>query len=213
MAGLALAILLLVLLSEAILFFGYTAVTNFAYNAWLEIRYKKEMNKQRKLKHDALQLRAEIRGTSSQDEFAKWAKLRRKLDSTVTQLEKLNSELAFSRTSFELKFKSALWILTNGFQAIIIILYRKTPVFYLPMGWFGPVRWLVSFPFAPTGSVSVTVWFLVCRSVVRQGLEVLQVLLPPIVERSVQTDAKSEHDVKDNLDVKQQSSPSTSSTK
>jgi hypothetical protein len=45
--------------------------------------------KHRELKRDVLATRDELRKTSSQDEFAKWARLRRKLDKQTADLEKL----------------------------------------------------------------------------------------------------------------------------
>ena len=42
---------------------------------------------QRKLQGEYLQVRNEMNATSSQDEFAKWAKLRRKHDKLLEQLE------------------------------------------------------------------------------------------------------------------------------
>lgn len=44
--------------------------------------------KQRKLRKQVLEDKAELGRTSSQDEFAKWAKLRRKLDKSLADLEK-----------------------------------------------------------------------------------------------------------------------------
>ncbi|CAJ0748633.1 20738_t:CDS:2 [Entrophospora sp. SA101] len=41
------------------------------------------------LKKDILQVKQELTRTSSQDQFAKWAKLRRKLDSKMNELEKI----------------------------------------------------------------------------------------------------------------------------
>lgn len=44
-----------------------------------------------KLRKEILSLRAELKATSSQDEFAKWAKIRRNLDKKVAQLEDLSA--------------------------------------------------------------------------------------------------------------------------
>lgn len=40
-----------------------------------------------KLKRDVVQLKREMNATSSQDEFAKWAKLRRRHDKTLEEYE------------------------------------------------------------------------------------------------------------------------------
>lgn len=45
---------------------------------------------QRKLKREVVQLKREMNNTSSQDEFAKWAKLRRRHDKALCDYEALS---------------------------------------------------------------------------------------------------------------------------
>lgn len=49
---------------------------------------------QRKIQAEYLKIRRELTATSSQDEFAKWAKLRRQHDKVLDQLEKKSTYLA-----------------------------------------------------------------------------------------------------------------------
>ncbi|KAI8067474.1 CHD5-like protein-domain-containing protein [Gongronella butleri] len=160
-------IFLLVLLSESILLLGYSYVTSTAYDLFLRATNDPRAAKQQKLKRDLLKLKNDLASTSSQDEFAKWAKMRRRLDKGMADLEKLNSDIAFSKTGFELKMKSMLWFLIHGSQFIMVLWYRKTPVFYLPAGWFGPAERFLCLPFSPRGSVSVAVWFAACRRMIK----------------------------------------------
>lgn len=45
--------------------------------------------------------------------------------------------------------------------------YSKTPMFWLPHGWFPYyAEWIISFPRAPMGSVSVASWQLACTGVI-----------------------------------------------
>lgn len=62
-----------------------------------------------------------------------------------------DSELASTKSSFSVKFKTVLWVLTSGVQFGYGWWYRKAAVFYLPPGWFGPLEWWMAFPFAPKG--------------------------------------------------------------
>jgi hypothetical protein len=63
-----------------------------------------------------------------------------------------DTTLSSSRTSFNTKFSSLLWVLTSGANWVLVWWYRKQPVFYLPPGWLpAPVAWLLSFPSAPRG--------------------------------------------------------------
>ncbi|KAI8369553.1 WRB/Get1 family [Radiomyces spectabilis] len=164
---LPITIFLLVFITEFILFLGYSYVTSTVHGLYVRLTKDPKVAKQRKLKYELLRMKGELSQTSSQDEFAKWAKMRRKLDKGVADLEKLNSEIAFSKTAFELKVKSVLWVIVHGSQVIMVMWYRKAAVFYLPPGWFGPAQRLLSLPFAPRGSVSVAVWFAVCRRMIK----------------------------------------------
>ena len=137
------------------------------------------MNRQRQLKSEILLKKAELLQTSAQDQFAKWAKLRRSVDKGLADLEKLScvsaihchrtqrlsnqlrfilhidAELNASKTSFALKFNSTLWMMTTGLQFAIGWWYSRAAVFYLPASWFGPITWWLSFPFAPAGKIII----------------------------------------------------------
>lgn len=130
------------------------------------------MKRQRELKSELLSKKAELLQTSAQDQFAKWAKLRRSVDKGLADLEKLScvpcycassvptlsslthtidSGLSASKSSFALKFGTILWILTTGLQFAIGWWFSRSAVFYLPVAWLGPFTWWLSLPFAPAG--------------------------------------------------------------
>lgn len=52
----------------------------------------KQYTEQRKLQKDYLAVRHDLNATSSQDEFAKWAKLRRQHDKLLEELEKKSTQ-------------------------------------------------------------------------------------------------------------------------
>ncbi|KAI8053178.1 WRB/Get1 family [Gilbertella persicaria] len=183
---LPITIFLLVLITESILFLGYSYITSATYDLYVKLTKDSRVMKQQKMKRDALQLKAELSQTSSQDEFAKWAKLRRKLDKATADLEKLSSEIAFSKTAFELKVKSVLWFVVHGSQLVMVMWFRKSAVFYLPPGWFGPAQRFLSWPFAPAGSVSVAVWFAACRRMIKAlALTANDFIFTPVAEKKV----------------------------
>lgn len=66
-------------------------------------------------------------------------------------MTKLDSDIAYSKTAFELKVKSVLWFIVHGTQVAMVLWFRKSAVFYLPPGWFGPAQRFLSWPFAPAG--------------------------------------------------------------
>ncbi|KAJ3530583.1 hypothetical protein NM688_g7689 [Phlebia brevispora] len=157
----------LVFVTEFISWIGKSVLLEFVYALYLRIFYSAKVTKQKTLKSEILKNKKELLQTSAQNQFAKWAKLRRSVDKGLAELEKLNSELASTKTMFGVKFNTAIWICTAGLQLVIGWWYRKAAVFYLPPGWFGPITWWLAFPFAPSGSVSCGVWQMACKRVIK----------------------------------------------
>ncbi|RDX47892.1 hypothetical protein OH76DRAFT_1405440 [Lentinus brumalis] len=169
----------LVFVTELISWIGKSVLLEFVYALYLRIFYSGTVARQRKLKSEILLNKKELLQTSAQDQFAKWAKLRRSVDKGLADLEKLNSELSTTRSSFSLKFNSAMWIMTTGLQFVIGWWHRKAAVFFLPPGWFGPLTWWLAFPFAPAGSVSCGMWQMACKRVIKTGERVVKELMVP----------------------------------
>ncbi|TDL26066.1 hypothetical protein BD410DRAFT_764388 [Rickenella mellea] len=167
--SLALSIFLLVFVTELIAWVGKTVLVDFFYALYQRIFDSSRVKQQRELKTEILAAKAELLQTSSQDQFAKWAKLRRKVDKGLADLEKLNLELGSSKSAFSFRFNTGLWMMTTGTQFAIGWWYSRTAVFYLPPGWFGPVTWWLALPFAPAGSVSCAAWQMACRRVIKIG--------------------------------------------
>ncbi|KAF9553909.1 hypothetical protein CPC08DRAFT_645010 [Agrocybe pediades] len=164
--SLLLTIFLLVFVGQLITWIGKAVLGDIAYDIYLRVTRSPLAARQRTLKAEILATRAELMKTSAQDQFAKWAKLRRSVDKGLADLEKLNSQIASTKSGFTMKFNTVLWTLTTGLQFAVGWWYRKQPVFYLPQGWFGPLGWWLALPFAPAGSVSVGVWQMACRRVI-----------------------------------------------
>lgn len=71
------------------------------------------------------------------------------------------------KTSFQFSVKTARWLSTNGLRLFLQFYYSKTPVYDLPPGWFPyPVEWILSFPRAPLGTVSIQVWGSACATAI-----------------------------------------------
>jgi hypothetical protein len=148
---------------------GQSVLVDFVYNLYLAVFNPSAASKKQKLQAEILRTKEELMQTSAQDQFAKWAKLRRSVDKGLTELNKLNGEMTSSKTAFSIKFGSAIWVFTTGLQFLVGWWYRKSPVFYLPPGWFGPLEWWIALPFAPKGSVSVGVWQMACKRFLKIG--------------------------------------------
>ncbi|KAF8196557.1 CHD5-like protein-domain-containing protein [Pholiota molesta] len=169
-----LTIFLLVFIGQLVTWVGKTVLLDLTYTTYLRVTRSPLAARQRQLKTELLRNKADLMKTSAQDQFAKWAKLRRSVDKGLGDLEKLNSEIASAKSGFAMKFNSLLWLLTTGLQFVVGWWYRRQAVFYLPEGWFGPLGWWLSLPFAPAGSVSVGVWQMACRRVILIGERVVK---------------------------------------
>ena len=67
---------------------------------------------------------------------------------------------------FSIMFKVFKFVLNSAVPFALNWYFKWTPMFYLPPGdWFGPLGYFFSFPNAPAGAVSSTVWTTVCGRV------------------------------------------------
>ncbi|KAJ7745475.1 CHD5-like protein-domain-containing protein [Mycena maculata] len=183
----------LVFVTQLISWIGQSVLLELVYAVHLRVFHAATAAKQRKLKSDILVLKSELLRTSAQDQFAKWAKLRRSVDKALADLEKLNGEISARKSAFALRFHSVIWVLTTGLQFAVGWWYRKAAVFYLPPGWFGPLGWWLALPFAPTGSVSVGMWQMACKRVLKVGERVVKELSAVrVAEAEAETKEKEE---------------------
>ncbi|KAL3480028.1 WRB/Get1 family [Aspergillus californicus] len=142
---------------------------------------------QSRLKAEVVQLKREMNNTSSQDEFAKWAKLRRRHDKALDAHDEMNKKLSSQKSSFDWAVKIVRWLSTNGLKFFIQFRYTKSPVFELPGGWFPYyVEWALAFPRAPHGAVSVQVWNSVCATAITVFAEFLTSVVLQITARRAQ---------------------------
>ncbi|CED84323.1 protein get1 [Phaffia rhodozyma] len=178
---LAFLLFALVLSTEILNWVGKSLLVDLLFSAYQFFAQGPLINQQRSLKKEVLTTKLELDRTSSQDEFSKWAKLRRKLDKSIAELEKCNSTLSNSKSTFSKTISSSLWFFTTGLQFIIVWWYRKQPVFWLPSGWLAPgFAWWFSAPFAPRGSISSAAWCMICKRTIKYVEEIGKDLVVPI---------------------------------
>ncbi|QRW24036.1 hypothetical protein RhiXN_10360 [Rhizoctonia solani] len=104
-----LTIFVLVFLTELVRWIGKSVLLELLYPVYTRIFLKSTVDRQRTLRADVLAAKRDLLQTSSQDQFAKWAKLRRRVDRGLAELDTINSTLASARTSFSVKFSTVLW--------------------------------------------------------------------------------------------------------
>jgi len=158
-----------------------------------------------RLRKDVVQLKREMAATSAQDEFSKWAKLRRAHDKAVAEHEKSGtlhysdcasqstrlkpmaaSAIQAAKTNFDRAVNILRWLSTNGTRYLLQFWFSKQAMFWLPQGWVpGYVEWILAFPRAPTGSISIQVWGIACASVISMVSEAI-VALYTLVQKQKQ---------------------------
>ncbi|KAI9755244.1 MAG: GET complex subunit get1 [Lichina confinis] len=134
----------------------------------------KAVREQARLRRELVRLRSELSGTSAQHEFARWALLRRQHDRAKDQLDKISTAISSSKGNFESVVSVARWTATSGFRFLLQFWFTKEPIYWLPQGWLPYyVEWILSFPKAPLGGVSIQVWWMACAGATQLAGEVL----------------------------------------
>ncbi|KAI9506096.1 GET complex subunit get1 [Coemansia spiralis] len=159
---------------------GYGTIATALWNIYCNITGNKKAAERLELKDAIVQLRRDLRTVSSVDEFARWAKMRRRLDALSAKFEGVSSDLAIERTAFELYANLVLRAIIYGLRAAVNIYNYREAVFYVPANWFYPILWFLSLPSSPMGSVSVTVWSLTCNRVCKRAAAVFNRVLKPV---------------------------------
>ncbi|KAH8772118.1 protein get1 [Hyaloscypha finlandica] len=169
MPSLLLTVFLLQLAIHLVNTFGASSINAVLWNLYNSLPSSKSESsaEQRELKSQYLKVRKELNATSSQDQFAKWAKLRRQHDRLLEQLDKNKASTDSTRTTFDSAVSTLRWIGTNGLRMFLQFWYSKQAMFWIPKGWVPYyAEWLLSFPRAPLGSISIQAWFLACTAVI-----------------------------------------------
>lgn len=72
-----------------------------------------------------------------------------------------------SRSKFDNYLTAIRMVVTRAPQYFIPFWYATEPLFWLPHGWFPYyAEWILSFPRAPLGSVSIASWQLACTGII-----------------------------------------------
>ncbi|KAI0011702.1 CHD5-like protein-domain-containing protein [Xylariaceae sp. FL0662B] len=169
MVSLLVLVFVIELVAHLINTIGAATVSNLLWNLYLVLptQTSKQAAEKKKIQKEYLTIRRDLNATSSQDQFAKWAKLRRQHDKLLEQLEKLKSTHDATKAKFESTVGAIRWLTITGLRFGLPFWYAKQPMFWLPQGWFPYyVEWILSFPRAPLGSISIASWQTACIGVI-----------------------------------------------
>lgn len=85
-----------------------------------------------------------------------------------------DASLRTHQTTFTSTISTLRWLGTQGARFLLQMYFAKSPMFWMPAGWLPYyVEWILSFPRAPLGSVSINVWGIACASMLALVSEAL----------------------------------------
>ncbi|KAI2642084.1 CHD5 domain-containing protein [Xylaria nigripes] len=192
MPSLLLVVLLVEVAVHLVNTIGAAAINNMLWSIYLALPTKtsKQMATKNELQKEYLAIRRDLNATSSQDQFAKWAKLRRQHDKQLEQLEKMKASYDALRAKFDRTAGIIRWSATSGVKFLLPWIYGTEPMFWLPSEWFPYyVEWILSFPRAPLGSVSIVSWQTACAAAVMLLSDAIKALLASVLGRQKQAAA------------------------
>ncbi|CEH15269.1 protein get1 [Ceraceosorus bombacis] len=204
----ALLIILVVLFSTLLSSIGHARLSTLILPIWLRLTSASTLAANQRAKKELLQNRLLLGQTSAQDDFSKWAKIRRKVDKLTQEIEGSNAKLQSAQSTLTLLVRAGLIVLTTVMPFLVTSYHSKTPMFFLPPAaagtregstWFGPIGWALSLAAAPAGSVSAGAWSAVVTRVLTLLISGVKDVMPSAssdtksaqpTERQSQTEAK-----------------------
>lgn len=137
-----------------------------AFSSIVSRLLQKDAEQESYMRSDIQSMRQELSSISMMDEFARYARLERKINKMT---DKLKTHVK-ARTGQLAKIKWVVSIIFYVLQAALMICliwkYYSEPVTVLPSKWIAPLERLVAFPTGIAGGVGITCWLVVCNKVV-----------------------------------------------
>ncbi|XP_048853727.1 guided entry of tail-anchored proteins factor 1 [Brienomyrus brachyistius] len=135
-------------------------------SSFLSKVFHKDAEHELEMRKEIQDMKKELSSISMMDEFARYARLERKINKMTDKLK----SLVKSRAAYQAKVKWVVNIVYHVLQAVLMISliwkYYASPVTVLPSQWIVPLERLVAFPSGVPGGVGITCWLVVCNKVV-----------------------------------------------
>ncbi|KAH0624829.1 hypothetical protein JD844_032668 [Phrynosoma platyrhinos] len=127
---------------------------------------QKDAEQESQMRSEIQNMKQELSTISMMDEFARYARLERKInkmtDKLKTHVKTRTAQLAKIKWVINIVF----YILQAALMISLIWKYYSEPVTKLPSKWLAPLERLVAFPTGVAGGVGITSWLVVCNKVV-----------------------------------------------
>ena len=83
-----------------------------------------------------------------------------------------DGSLRTHQAAFNSTVKVVRWLGTQGLRFVLQFWFSKSPMFWLPANWVPYyVEWILSFPRAPLGSISIQMWTAACAAIIALASE------------------------------------------
>jgi len=127
-----------------------------------------------KISSEELKLRAEFRDMKKElvtipmvEEFARYAKLQRKMNKVEEEILAKGQSRMDRRESIQTKWTRNFQIVNGLVLVYLSTTQRNEPVFLGLTEWFWPFNHILGFPSGVDGSISTVVWLLICNTASR----------------------------------------------
>ncbi|KAE8750344.1 hypothetical protein FOCC_FOCC002904 [Frankliniella occidentalis] len=127
----------------------------------------RESDRSVNIRKEIAAIRTEMSQISMIDEFAKHARLQRKLIKMQDELKGEKMAINSTRLKFKVMFGAGATLIMSLFMLTVLYLYRSAAVVILPENWLSPFSSIISWPAEETGAVSVLTWVAICYRVSR----------------------------------------------
>ncbi|XP_021936922.1 tail-anchored protein insertion receptor WRB-like [Zootermopsis nevadensis] len=128
-----------------------------------------ELQQERILQNEILVLQREMACISIIDEFAKHARLQRKLNKVQEELKSRANE----RMCLLVKLQFVITYVAQAIMQLVMLFlvwnYKYTPVIIIPEKWLHPTNSIFSWPTDTFGGISITIWLIITGTVARMA--------------------------------------------
>lgn len=115
-------------------------------------------------------IKAEQSKISLQNEFAKYSKLQRKINSLTDKLTEHNKSRSMQLIQRSYTLKMALYVIYGLVMLYLFYYYKYEPVTVLPKTWFPYVNRVLMIPTGVEGAIGLPVWIFICKQLVQNVL-------------------------------------------
>ncbi|XP_070606537.1 guided entry of tail-anchored proteins factor 1 isoform X1 [Erythrolamprus reginae] len=127
---------------------------------------QKDAEQESEMRSDIQSMKQELSTISMMDEFARYARLERKINKMTDKLKTYVKTRTAQLAKIKWVINIVFYILQGALMITLIWKYYSEPVTVLPNKWLAPLERLVAFPTGVAGGVGITCWLVVCNKVV-----------------------------------------------